>query len=289
MKRPPWLPIVIAANLVVLVALAFVYPHLMVSPGPLSTGHAELTTDCFACHAPWRGAAAARCTECHVLADIGLRSTRGVALPQQGLKTSFHQELIEQDCVACHSDHAGPRLTRRSRKPFSHELLRVAVRDRCESCHATPKNEIHRDLSVGCAQCHRPQAWKPATFDHAMLADNAQCTSCHKAPADTLHRQVKGNCGQCHATTAWKPATFEHAKFFVLDRDHDTACVTCHADNDFQRHTCYGCHEHTPANVRAEHEKEGIRDFENCAECHRSADEEPARRGARGERQRERD
>jgi hypothetical protein len=40
----------------VLVALAFAYPHLMVSPGPLVKGHAELATDCFACHAPWRGA-----------------------------------------------------------------------------------------------------------------------------------------------------------------------------------------------------------------------------------------
>jgi len=65
--------------------------------------------------------------------------------------------------------------------------------------------------------------------------------------------------------------------------------VTCHTGNDFKRYTCYGCHEHTPANVRAEHEKEGIRDFENCVECHRSADEEPVKRGARGERQRERD
>ena len=41
--------------------------------------------------------------------------------------------------------------------------------------------------------------------------------------------------------------------------------------------------------MRAEHEKEGIRNFENCVECRRGADEEPAKRGARGERQRERD
>lgn len=289
MKRQSWLFIVIAANLVVLVALAFVYPHLMVSPGPLSRGHAELATDCFACHAPWRGAAAPRCTECHALVDIGLRSTQGVALPQQGLKTSFHQELIEQDCVACHSDHAGPKLTQRSRKPFSHELLRVAARDRCESCHATPNNEIHRDLGVGCGQCHRPQAWKPASFDHALLAKDAQCTNCHRAPSDTLHRQIQANCGQCHATTAWKPATFEHGRFFVLDRDHDATCVTCHIGNDFKRYTCYGCHEHTPAKVRAEHVKEGIPDFENCVKCHRSADKDAAERAARGDRKRQRD
>ena len=289
MKRPPWLLIVIATNLVVLVALAFVYPHLMVSPGPLTRGHAELTTDCFACHTPWRGAAAPRCTECHALPDIGLRSTKGVALPQQGLKTSFHQELIEQDCVACHSDHVGPRLTRRSRKPFSHDLLRVAVRDRCESCHVTPKNQIHRDLSVGCGQCHRTQAWMPASFDHAFVAKTTPCTGCHKAPSDTLHRQVQGNCGQCHATTVWKPATFDHDRFFVLDRDHDTTCVTCHTGHDFKRYTCYGCHEHTPSNVRAEHEEEGIRDFENCVRCHRSADEDAAERAMGDDRKRGRD
>lgn len=289
MKRLPWLLIVIAVNLVALVALAFVYPQLMVSPGALSRGHAGLATDCFACHAPWRGAAAQRCVECHALADIGLRSTRGAVLPRQGRTSSFHQQLIEQDCVACHSDHAGPRLTQRSRKPFSHDLLRAATRDRCDACHAAPKNDVHRELTAGCSQCHSPRGWKPASFDHARLAKNAPCTGCHKAPPDTLHRQIQGHCGQCHATTAWKPATFDHGKSFELDRDHDTTCVTCHTGNDYGRYTCYGCHEHTPANVRAEHEEEGIRDVENCVKCHRSADKDSAERGAGGDRRRERD
>ena len=66
MTRRPVLMIVIALNLVVLVALAFIFPHLMVSPGPLVKGHAELATDCFACHAIWRGASSQRCIECHV-------------------------------------------------------------------------------------------------------------------------------------------------------------------------------------------------------------------------------
>ncbi|RYF48453.1 MAG: hypothetical protein EOO38_10065 [Cytophagaceae bacterium] len=70
MKKRPVLLIVIALNLVVLVALAFVYPHLMVSPGPLVKGHADLTTDCFACHAAWRGASPGRCIECHAVADV---------------------------------------------------------------------------------------------------------------------------------------------------------------------------------------------------------------------------
>lgn len=272
--RRSWLPWVLAANLVVLVALTFVYPHLMVSPGALVQEHAELTTDCFACHAPWRGAASERCISCHALPDIGLRTTKGVALARTGASTNttattgattgagtsantgpnavagtvartgtkaaFHQDLVEQDCMACHSDHAGPKLTQRSRKPFSHALLRTSVQQRCESCHAKPVDTLHKRLTAGCAQCHSVQRWKPATFDHA--------------------------------------------KLFVLDRDHQTTCETCHTNSDYSRYTCYGCHEHTPANVRREHEKEGIANFENCVECHRDPGVEPEKRGGSRER-----
>ena len=235
--------VLIGANLLAALALAFVYPHLMVSPGPLMAGHAELATDCFACHAPFRGAVAQRCVACHDPPGIGLRTSKGVPFPAQSLKAAFHQDLLEQNCMACHSDHEGPRLTQRSRKPFSHALLREPVRQRCESCH--------------------------------------------KSPSDNLHRQISGNCKQCHASERWKPATFEHAKLFLLDREHNTACATCHTRNDYSRYTCYGCHEHRPEKVRAEHIEEGIRDFENCVECHRSAREEPKTRASK-ERERKR-
>ena len=75
-----WLIAVIAVNLVVTVALAFVYPHLMVSPGALIGAHAELATDCFACHAPLRGIPSSRCVTCHALPDIGFRTTAGAPL-----------------------------------------------------------------------------------------------------------------------------------------------------------------------------------------------------------------
>jgi hypothetical protein len=227
-----WLWSAIVANLLVGVALVFVYPHLMVAPGPLLPAHAALTTDCFACHVPMRGATASRCIACHALPDIGLRTTKGVPIPPAAgalpLKRSFHQQLTEQNCMACHSDHAGPLLTRPGRKPFSHALLRVETRSQCEACHAAPANDMHRNLSVGCAQCHKAEAWKPATFDHD--------------------------------------------KSFVLDRNHNASCATCHTNPaDYSTYTCYGCHEHTLANVRRKHTEEGIQNFENCVECHRSA------------------
>ena len=226
-----WLWLVIIANLLVLMALAFIYPHLMVSPGPLAPGHAALATDCFACHRPLHGASADRCIKCHALPEIGLRTTLGVAIvPLAGggapLKRSFHQELTEKNCTACHSDHAEPQLTRRSRKQFSHALLREATRERCESCHA--------------------------------------------APSGSLHRQIKGNCAKCHTPQAWKPATFEHDSLFLLDGDHNVSCKTCHAGDHYDRYTCYGCHEHTPARIREQHLEEGIQNVENCAHCHRS-------------------
>ena len=66
-----------SVGVLALVALVFVYPHLMVSPGPLVPGHRALATDCFACHAPLRGASSAKCVQCHATTDIGLRTTHG--------------------------------------------------------------------------------------------------------------------------------------------------------------------------------------------------------------------
>ena len=62
-------------------------------------------------------------------------------------------------------------------------------------------------------------------------------------------------------------------QFFALDRDHSTACTTCHMANDYKKYTCYGCHEHTPAKIKREHLEEGILEFEKCVACHRSAEE----------------
>ena len=133
-----------------------------------------------------------------------------------------------------------------------------------------------RGLRRSCNQCHTTEHWAPAAFDHALLpsATLARCESCHAAPTDSFHRQITTACTQCHSPQRWKPSTFNHDRFFRLDREHNTTCATCHTNNDLTRYTCFGCHEHTPANVRAHHEEEGIRDLDNCVACHRSADGE---------------
>ncbi len=219
--------VILAVNLSVLAMLVFVYPQLMVGPGKLIPGHKALESDCFACHAPFTGAASERCVTCHKAAEIGRLSTTGQAIAKPLTSTPFHQKLINKDCVACHSDHAG----------------------------------VKRYLQQG-------------RFNHALLQKVAreQCRDCHAPPADTLHQQISGNCSQCHSQDKWSPATFAHGTYFALDRDHNTRCVTCHLLNDYKRYTCYGCHEHSATSIRREHVEEGIRDFDNCVACHRSAD-----------------
>ena len=225
---------ILAINLLAMTVLVFVYPHLTVSPGPLIPAHGALNAACFACHAPLTGASSERCLTCHKPGDIGRLTTTGQPIAEPLTKTPFHQKLVSQDCVACHSDHAGVKRFRPQGR-FNHALLNAPTRE--------------------------------------------QCQDCHKSPADALHRQISGNCAQCHSQEKWKPATFDHAKYFEFDRDHRTQCVTCHIRNDYSRYTCFGCHEHTPDNIRRKHVKEGIRDYNNCVECHRNADEHDIRGG----------
>ncbi|MBS1142548.1 MAG: Cytochrome c, class conserved region, partial [Proteobacteria bacterium] len=89
------LKIVLAANLIVLAILAFVYPHLMVGPGKLIPGHSKLETDCFACHAPFSGATTERCTTCHKPEEIGKLTTLGQPIQKPLTSTPFHQKLVK--------------------------------------------------------------------------------------------------------------------------------------------------------------------------------------------------
>jgi hypothetical protein len=228
MKRSLWIAILLVLG--VIIYLSFVRPHQMVSPGDLIPAHSALQNDCFACHTPLRGASAERCTTCHIVADIGLRTTKGAVIPKSLTRPAFHQALTEPNCMACHSDHQRPSLTKASSVRFEHALLKTEARSNCQSCHMPPRDDLHRGQDLRCATCHQPAHWKPATF--------------------------------------------AHDRYFMLDRNHNTACTTCHLGGNYQRYTCYGCHEHQPAQIIAEHREEGIRNVENCVRCHRSADAE---------------
>jgi hypothetical protein len=228
--------LIVLANLAALVLLAIFLPHLMISPGKLIDAHAELATDCFACHSPFVGSTPRKCIECHKVAEIGITTTKGLPIGKEKKNVAFHQKLLAEDCVACHSDHKGVKAFRPISQ-FSHRLL-------------------------------QPQVQK-------------QCDGCHSMPGDALHQKLKGNCGTCHTQERWKPATFDHERYFRFDKHHTTDCQTCHVSSDYGSYTCYGCHEHSRSKIREEHVEEGIVDYENCVECHRSSDEEEAKQRMR--------
>ena len=183
MKRP-WIWLAAFTGLAGVVALALLYPSQMVSPGPLLPAHADLSANCAACHVPFRGAVAERCITCHALDEIGLKTTTGNLLPLTATKAAFHQVLATKDCLACHSDHPNPRLSRASRATFSHALLEAGARGNCVACHTAPSNPMHQSAGTDCAQCHTLERWKSASFAHgrffALDGDhNVACTTCH--------------------------------------------------------------------------------------------------------------
>jgi hypothetical protein len=231
--------LIVSANLIILVLLTLFVPELMISPGKSIDAHAEISSDCFACHTAFIGSPSEKCIVCHKVEEIGLKTTKGLTIDKENKNVAFHQNLIEEDCTSCHSDHKGVKAFRPISQ-FSHELLDPVLQENCEGCHQNPE--------------------------------------------DRLHKQITGNCKQCHSQDSWTPATFDHDEYFRFDRHHDTECETCHMQNDYSNYTCYGCHEHSRSKIREEHYEEGIRDYENCAECHRSGDEHEAKRIWRSKR-----
>lgn len=263
-------------------ALAVLTPASALNPGPLVAGHATLAADCLGCHVPVQGTPAARCTACHAPDSIGrTREVRPAGWePRPGL-VGLHRSPGAADCLACHTDHAGADPAHATR-PFAHDGLAAADRERCGSCHeaSRPADATHERLTDECAACHTTEAWTPAQFDHQRFAGSRRCAACHDAdrPDDGLHADAAANCADCHTTRAWSPADYAHERYFVLDRDHNARCATCHDQpGTYRTYTCYGCHEHTPRNILGEHREEGIRNLADCVRCHRSASEHEGR------------
>ena len=162
-----------------------------------------------------------------------------------------HKEVL---CAVCHP-------TARSKTD-----LRSTPQD-CSACHQ--KDNIHSDrIGISCGDCHTPDGWKPAKFDHNLanfklegkhidvtcenchvggkyLGTAMECNACHSK--DDEHKGSYGtNCGNCHTPLGWKPATFDHAlSAFPLTGMHiGVPCTNCHINKIFKGTPtdCYNCH-----------------------------------------------
>lgn len=268
------------------VLLMFLFPFELLNPGQLISGHQEIQKDCLSCHSPFSGISAPKCITCHQPEQIGLVTVAGEKIPESG-KAPIHRELSDLHCANCHTDHAGI-VAGSATTQFSHSLLPASVANACLGCHESqkPADKLHQQLAENCSDCHITDRWQKVTLDHNKLPVDFQndCVACHAQhrPADGLHRSSGDACYSCHSSEAWKPSTFDHDKYFRFDRHHPADCQSCHNNpENFAEYTCYDCHEHSRAKIAGEHREEGIFNFENCAECHRSGDEDEAKRNWR--------
>lgn len=219
--------LIVAANLAVLVLLAVFAPHLMISPGKLIDAHEELAEDCFACHTPFLGSRPAKCIACHKVAEIGIKTTKGLSIAGEKKNVAFHQELIEDNCVACHSDHKGVQAFRPIGE-FSHHLVRIEVQERCNGCHRNPSDALHQKTKGSCGQCHTIERWMPATFNHDeyFRFDKHHTTECRTCHVDDDYGSY--TCYGCHEHSRSKIRE-EHVEEGIYDYE---ICVECHRSGD---------------------------------------------------------
>lgn len=161
----------------------------MFSPGPLNaqsstgplpgatTAHAELATQCAACHPePWsRRTMNDRCQSCH----------NNIPGPSEarGLHTRFSDP---RNCVFCHSEHRGPAasLTRSPVRGVPHASFGFTldvhqVRPdggpfECKACHGI---RFTRPAVTSCEPCHQTRQPK-FTAEHVDQMGH-ECTGCH--------------------------------------------------------------------------------------------------------------
>ncbi len=254
---------------------------------------------CRDCHDRWPTAPEAlrdACVTCHAQAAPSFLAA--------------HRRAFGQDCLACHDgvdrftgfDHAQTGFLLegahgRAACEACHvqtttlAALRATPAD-CVACHR--QDDAHGGaFGTGCEACHRATTWEDVTFDHAQTAfpltgahagvactachaqgrfegTSPECQACHAEP--DVHRGLFGQqCAYCHTTQAWSPARLQDHPFPVTHGGNPAqTCETCHPGNRYTETTCYGCHEHTPDEVRREHAEEGIGPDElgRCVACH---------------------
>jgi len=165
------------------------------------------------------------------------------------------------DCTSCH-DGEDPHYMGQHTDRFS---------GNCLGCHDGRDRMIDMDHGewfvidgahdgLECVECHVNETFAdmPRT-----------CDDCHDQPE--VHEDAFGvDCARCHATTAWAPAGLRHHVFYL---DHGSterlACQTCHVET-YTSVSCYGCHDHQPAEMRSLHIEKGVaaQEIDNCAQCH---------------------
>lgn len=176
----------------------------------------------------------ATCSECHARLNANFMAR--------------HQAEFGPKCLLCHNGKGGDGAN------FDHNTLPFKLTGKhvglkCERCHATGTLQAASGTPRSCVACHAK---------------------------DDKHKGAFGQqCDQCHATSGWAGARFDHSIFPVDHgrRGAPSTCQTCHP-NGVTSYSCYGCHEHTPAGVQAQHRRMNPAQLADCIACHKGGQSE---------------
>ena len=230
--------------------------------------------DCTRCHSEHQGRQAKM--------DGAARS----AFPhdQTGFSLAYHVRLVDGSPFVCADCHVAPGYSfEQGTCVACHQEMDIgfmgqhvaAFGSACLSCHQGSENLAAFDhgsvfalqgahAALACETCHSGQPLQDLS---------SGCVACHAEP--DLHRgQFGTDCAACHAESGWSPARLRYHTF-PLDHSGtgDLACSVCHGQ-DYVSYSCFGCHEHEPAQTERKHREEGLQDIADCARCHPSGEGE---------------
>lgn len=270
----------------------------------------------------------ATCEACHVAGNYQLKYTGCFSCHEPDFNRTLNPNHVSgqfpQDCSSCHSvdswipatlDHA------KTRFPLQGAHNAVPCGDchtngryvnlpmDCFSCHqkdfdgAKLPDHASGGFSHDCTTCHSPNAWKPATFDHALTRfpllgkhtvvrceechingkyTNMQtdCWDCHRQDYEQValpshtQGQFPNDCRTCHSADGWKPSSFSHeATRFPLHGAHRSLdCQQCHVGGKYSSmpSDCWSCHEAKYRNVATPDHVAG-KFNQDCTICHNDA------------------
>jgi len=196
--------------------------------GSLSEHHTEMDDIryCFDCHNLFWGVPDEKCRVCHRELDLQAKDKRGM-----------HRKW-KDECIHCHSEHAGysSKILSVDKKVFPHDKTAFGLRG--------------KHLKISCEKCHKAKAEQVIS---SYCGLDISCYSCHKK---TPHpRVIDKRCGVCHTESSWKDVgkvqnlpELSHKGFnFALAGKHkEVKCPKCHKNNKFSKMSyklCSDCHK----------------------------------------------
>jgi thioredoxin reductase (NADPH) len=238
-------------------------------PGLLIEAHAQLASDCTACHRPWRGPSSAGCIDCHGdIADNNPHGTVGATEADTGLipgkRLAALTPLNNLSCLSCHSEHQGRTVdisvTAGFACTFCHKHNAIGVVP--EHAAAPMKRQFfarhlfkqifdhyrHRLLitsaypprpeGFNCISCHSVEPVKPGRPDQMSFKwSGCAGIGCHLAPQDSFMR-MPAPVGASPTAIAYSGVfPMRHIKaVFTHSPGHlRSACQECHLRVDTSR------------------------------------------------------